>query len=179
MGYDFYLKYVPEKDLKLLLQINTIGFDYYETIPVAERKQYTISYDFQLKNQEGKVILINQKLTPLYLTENGKIWKAICIVSLSNQQKSGNVVIAKNNGDTSLLYDLNENCWKKIPKLVLSEREKEIVQLSIRGFTIVEIGEKLFISPDTVKFHRKKIFEKLEVSNITEAISSATMNKLI
>ena len=61
MGYAFYFKYVIESDLELLLTINRVGFDFYEKIPLAERKQYTISYDYHLKNQEGKKILINQK----------------------------------------------------------------------------------------------------------------------
>ncbi len=179
MGYDFYLKYVPEDDVKLLLKINAIGFDYYETILKEERKEYTISYDFQLKNQEGKLSLINQKLTPLFLTDEGKIWKAICIVSLSNQRQSGNITVSKNGDDSISMYDLGKECWIKAPKKRLTEREKEILQLSLRAYTINEIGEQLFITPDTIKFHRKKIFEKLEVSNITEAISFATMNKLI
>ena len=75
MGYDFYFKYVPQDDLQLLLKINTIGFDFYERIPFEERKEYSISYDFQLKNEEGNTNIINQKLTPLFITENGKIWK--------------------------------------------------------------------------------------------------------
>ena len=37
MGYAFYFKFVPGEDLDLLLKINTIGFDYYEKIPVEER----------------------------------------------------------------------------------------------------------------------------------------------
>ncbi len=68
MGYEFYFKYVPQEDLELLLKINTIGFDLYETKPLEERKDYTISYDFLLKTKEGKSILINQKLTPIFLT---------------------------------------------------------------------------------------------------------------
>lgn len=179
MGYDFYFKYVPEEDLELLLKINTIGFDFYETIPLEERKEYTISYDFHLKNEEGKTILINQKLTPLFLTENEKIWKAICIVSLSTQQKSGNITITKKDGTKNFTYDLKTDCWKTLKKIELSEREKEILQYSIRGYAINEISEKIYISPDTVKFHRKKLFDKLGVANINEAISYVTTNKLL
>ncbi|WP_024769348.1 response regulator transcription factor [Aquimarina macrocephali] len=179
MGYDFYFKYVPEKDLELLLKINTIGFDFYEKIPLEERKEYSISYDFHLKNEEGKIILINQKLTPLFLTESGKIWKAICFVSLSTQQNSGNIIITKKDGTKKITYDLETDCWKTLKKIELSTREKEILQYSIRGYAINEISEKIYISPDTVKFHRKKLFEKLGVANIYEAISYATMNKLL
>ncbi len=179
MGYDFYFKYVPKEDLELLLKINTIGFDFYEKIPLQDRKDYSISYDFHLKNKEGKTILINQKLTPMFLTESGKIWKAICFVSLSTQQNSGNITITKKNATQRIVYDLTADCWKSIKNIELSMREKEILQYSIRGYTINEISEKIYISSNTIKFHRKKLFEKLGVANIYEAISYATINKLL
>ena len=47
----------------------------------------------------------------------------------------------------------------------LSEREKEIVQLLLSGLSNAQIGKKLFISLNTVKFHIKNIYEKLEVKS--------------
>jgi DNA-binding CsgD family transcriptional regulator len=179
MGYAFYFKYVVPEDLDLLLKINTVGFDFYEKIPVEGRKDYTISYDFHLKNQEGKKILINQKLTPLFLTNEGKIWKAICIVSLSAEQGSGNIKIHKKGDSVVFEYDLEGDYWKKKEKIQLTSREKEILHYSTRGYKISEIAEAIFVSPDTVKFHRRKLFDKLEVDNISEAIVFATNNKLI
>lgn len=179
MGYSFYSKYVIESDLKLLLKINTVGFDFYEQIPIEERLLYTISYDFNIKNQEGNIILINQKLTPIYLTNEGKIWKAACVVSLSTKKNSGNIKIYKKGSNEKFVYDLENNFWKKAERITLSKREKEVLQYSIRGYTINEIAELIFVSPDTVKFHRKKMFERLEVTNIAEAIFFATNNKLI
>lgn len=179
MGYLFYFKYVLEEDQDLLLKINTVGFDFYEKIPLEERKIHTISYDYHLKNQGGKIFLINQKLTPLFLTDDGKIWKAICIISLSNEQSSGNIKIFKEGENKIFKYDLKGNFWKKEEKINLSSREKEVLRFSIRGFTIKEIAENIFVSPDTVKFHRRKLFDKLEVANISEAIVFATNNKLI
>lgn len=179
MGYAFYFKYVTESDLNLLLKINTVGFDFYEKLPIEERSLYTISYDFSLKNQERKTILVNQKLTPLFLNSEGKVWKAICIISLSTEQSSGNVKIYKQGDNNMFVYDLDGDFWKKKEKIKLSDREKEILRYSARGFKINEIAETIFVSPDTVKFHRKKLFDKLEVVNITEAISFATNNKLI
>src|SRR5476651_2767135 len=51
-------------------------------------------------------------------------------------------------------------------KPLLSDREKEIVQLVAQGFRNREIGEKLFISEQTVKNHLHNIFDKLGVSEI-------------
>lgn len=45
--------------------------------------------------------------------------------------------------------------------LGLNFRELEIVSLVVRGDTNEEIGEKLFIATQTVKFHLTKIYEKL------------------
>ena len=179
MGYAFYFKYVPKADLELLLKINTIGFDFYETKPLEERKDYSISYDFHLKTEAGKTLLINQNLTPLFLTESGKIWKAICFVSLSTQQNAGNITITQKGSTEKRIYDLATDCWKAVKKIELTQREQEILHYAIRGYAITEIAEKIHISSNTVKFHRKKLFEKLGVATIYEAISFATVNKLI
>ncbi len=179
MGYDFYLKYVTEKDLQLLLKIQKIAFDFYETIPMAERIEYSISYDFYLKTKEGKKILVNRKLTPLFLTNSGKIWKAVAIISLSSANKSGNIKIYKKGNQKMLEYNEEKDFWETPEIIKLSDREREIIHLSIRGFKVDEIADELSVSPNTVKFHRKRLFEKLEVSTITEAISFAKNNSLI
>lgn len=179
MGYDFYFKHVPEEDLQLLLKINTVGFDKLEEIPLEDRKNYTISYDFHLISESKKRILIHQKLTPIFLTEEGKIWKALCQVSLSTKQQAGNITVLKENSNERLEFDLEANCWKTQEEEQLTEREREILQYSIRGFSINEISELIFISPDTVKFHRRKLFEKLEVANISQAIAHVIDRKLL
>ncbi|WP_075602702.1 response regulator transcription factor [Saccharicrinis aurantiacus] len=179
MGYAFYFKYVVESDLDLLLRINNIGFEYYEGIPIEQRKEYIISYDFHIRNQNDQVILINQKLTPIMLDKNGRMWKALCIVSLSSERSSGNIRIFKNGENVFAEYNEEGNFWMKSAKVILTDREKDILHYSVRGLTINGIAEKLFLSPDTIKFHRRKLFDKLDVSNISEAISYVVSNKLI
>lgn len=179
MGYEFYFKCVAKDDLQLLLKINQIGFDFYETIPLEDRINYSISYDFHLQNQEGNEILVNQKLTPLFLTEDGKIWKALCLISLSNANQSGHIRIYNKKSEKIFEYDETLKYWRKCTQVKLSNREKEILQLSIRGFKIGDIAERLFISSNTVKFHRKQMFEKMQVTTITEAIFFASKNNLL
>lgn len=179
MGYAFYFKHVPKDDLDLLLNINSAGFDFYEKLPLEERIHYSISYDFHLISAEKKLILINQKLTPIFLTDEGKIWKAICIISLSSEKAPGNVKISRSGEDKVYEYNIVTRTWKCSEKLVLSKREKEILHYSTRGYTINEIADVIFVSADTVKFHRRKLFEKLQVANISEAIAFVENNKLI
>lgn len=179
MGYAFYFKHVTPSDIDLLLRINTVGFEFYDKLPVEEKLKYILSYDFKLVNQDDKAILINQKITPLFLTKGNKVWKALCIVSISNAQESGNIKIYKRGDSKVFKYDLEGGFWSTQDGIKLSKREKEILQHAARGLKINEIADAIFVSPDTIKFHRRKLFDKLEVSNMTEAISFVTNNKLI
>ena len=179
LGYDFYFRNVGEKDLNLLLKINQIGFDFFDNLPIHDRKDYTISYDFHLINEKKNSILINHKLTPLFLTEEGKFWKAMCIVSLSPNHSSGNIIISRINSNSFSEFNLESDKWEIKEKIKLSDRETEILVLYARGLTINEIANRIFISPDTVKFHRRRLFKKMNVDSITEALSYATNNKLL
>jgi DNA-binding NarL/FixJ family response regulator len=63
---------------------------------------------------------------------------------------------------------------KKTPFLdLLSNREKEILQLLAKGLLYKEIAEQLGITTGTVRIHIHKIYEKLHVQNRTEAINKA------
>ncbi len=53
----------------------------------------------------------------------------------------------------------------------LSSREKEIIQLLSTGLLYKEIADRLSITTGTVKQHIHRIYEKLHVSNKTEAIN--------
>ncbi len=54
---------------------------------------------------------------------------------------------------------------------ILSNREKEVLQLLSKGYLYKEIGDKLNISTGTVRQHIHKIYEKLHVQNRTEAVN--------
>jgi two-component system, NarL family, response regulator DegU len=61
----------------------------------------------------------------------------------------------------------------------LSDREIEVLQLLADGSSNKEIAAKLFISTQTVKTHIAHIFEKLGVSDRTEAVASALRRGLV
>ncbi|GGH61578.1 DNA-binding CsgD family transcriptional regulator [Filimonas zeae] len=179
MGYEFYFKNVPEEDLELLGTINEAGFDFYEKIDADERKQYSITYDFHLVNKEGNRTLINHKLTPLFLNSEKKMWKAMCIVSMSHHQQAGNARIYRYGSDEMWELDIKKRSWQKLEKPELTQREKDVLRLHAQGLTINQIAEKLFVVPDTVKYYRRQIFERLQVNNIVEALAYAVNSRII
>jgi DNA-binding NarL/FixJ family response regulator len=85
-------------------------------------------------------------------------------------------------GGTYLSDDVQEILRKdnrnaEIP--LLTNREKEVLQLLADGFTNKEIGDKLFISPLTVDSHRKNLIMKLEAKNTPSLIKIAITKNLI
>lgn len=64
---------------------------------------------------------------------------------------------------------------KKVADL-LSDREHEVLQQLAQGLIYKEIGEKLFISHETVKQHIKHIYQKLHVQNKIEALNKLRSN---
>lgn len=178
-GYLFYLKNVPSEDLELLLKINIAGFNFLSNIPENDRLSYSISYDFHLRQRNKHLVLINHKLTPILLDKDANIWIALCIVSLSSNNQAGNIKIRRKGENKLYQFDLTADKWqeKTIPKL--NNQEREILILSGQGFTMKKIAEKLFLSIDTVKFHKKHLFKKLSARSISEAITAATNLTLI
>lgn len=59
----------------------------------------------------------------------------------------------------------------------LSEREMEILQGMVQGLDYKEVGDKLFISPHTVRNHIANIYQKLQVKNKAQAVSVAVKSK--
>jgi DNA-binding NarL/FixJ family response regulator len=53
----------------------------------------------------------------------------------------------------------------------LSKRETEVLELLAQGLSYKMIADKLFLSFNTVNSHVKKIYEKLHVSSLGEAIA--------
>lgn len=69
--------------------------------------------------------------------------------------------------------------FNRSTKSPLTERETEVLSCIANGMSYSSSGEKLFISKETVKFHIKNIYIKLQVKSKEEAIRVANRDKLI
>ena len=59
---------------------------------------------------------------------------------------------------------------EKLKEVGLTAREHEILALIAQGLSNREIGEKLFVSENTVKTHSSRLFEKLGVNRRVQAV---------
>lgn len=61
----------------------------------------------------------------------------------------------------------------------LSTREKEVLGCIVNGMSYKMVAGKLVISYETVRSHVKKIYEKLGVASLTEAVAKAIYEKVV
>jgi NarL family two-component system response regulator LiaR len=65
------------------------------------------------------------------------------------------------------------------PEEGLTQRELDILRLMVEGLSNPEIGQRLYVSRSTVKFHVSNILMKLGASGRTAAVSMALQRKLV
>ncbi|MFN8286948.1 MAG: response regulator transcription factor [Chitinophagales bacterium] len=61
----------------------------------------------------------------------------------------------------------------------LSDREKDVLALLVKGYALKMIADELFVSRETVKSHVKNIYAKLHVSCAAEAVAKTLQQKLL
>ncbi|TVR77508.1 MAG: DNA-binding response regulator [Sphaerobacteraceae bacterium] len=66
------------------------------------------------------------------------------------------------------------------PDTVLTEREREVLELLVQGITSnKELAERLVVSENTVKYHLRNILDKLHVQNRAQVIAYALRHRLV
>lgn len=67
----------------------------------------------------------------------------------------------------------------KNPLSVLSQREREVLQLVAEGHSSVEIGKLLHLSFKTVDTYRSRLMQKLQIADIVDLVKFAILHGLI
>lgn len=118
----------------------------------------------------------NEVLSCLASGANAYALKDIEISKLANlikTVKEGSIWI-----DPRITKIVHKTFFKAAPRekedFNLTEREKEVLDLLVQGFSNTEIAERIFISPHTAKAHVCSILTKLSVSDRVQAAVKAT-----
>ena len=89
-------------------------------------------------------------------------------------------------GGTALPEDLTSGLMDQVrrragrdDRLLLSEREQQVLRAFAEGKSIPRIAEELFLAPSTVKTHTQRLYEKLEVGDRAAAVAEAMRRGLL
>ena len=134
-------------------------------------------YSFRLMNAKQQYIRVISRQQVLEQSRNGKAWLIL-----------GNIEIAPNQTETdqvecTVLNLKNGEMFSptlvSIPRIHLTQRELEILQLIQKGLLSKEIAHNLCISIHTVNIHRQNLLHKLGVQNSIEAINAGLKSGIL
>ena len=74
-----------------------------------------------------------------------------------------------------IFYEL----FKEDKEIELSEREKEVGRYIVEGYTLTDIGEKLFLSVKTVDTYKKRLMEKTNTKKRSELVEYLKNNLIL
>lgn len=79
----------------------------------------------------------------------------------------------------SKLVENKINTLNPNESIVLTRREREVLEVIMKEKSIKQIAEELFISEKTVELHRSNLFAKLDVKNITGLVKKTIALNLL
>lgn len=141
------------------------------------------SYCFRMRVADGSYHLFHHQVIVLDVDTQNRILRSLNIHTDIQHLTSENNYIATLmgiNGRTDFhQIDLSANPTKHGQKTSLTRRELEILPLIAKGLSSIEIAERLDISPQTVRVHRKNILKKTQTTNSSGMIKKCIEEGLL
>ncbi|WP_242217989.1 response regulator transcription factor [Bacillus cereus group sp. BfR-BA-01380] len=143
--------------------------------------------EIKLRYEQAKVIILTMHEDEDYITSimnagaSGYVPKAAVDEELYNAIDSvmdGYIYLRPKEISTMLKKMQNETDCRN-PYVILSPREREVLQLLVQGFSLSEIAGELTISIKTVDTHKTRMLNKLNLSKKSELVQYAIKYNLI
>ena len=143
--------------------------------------------EVKLRYEQAKVIVLTMHEDEDYITSimnagaSGYVPKAAVDEELYNAIDSvmdGYIYLRPKEISTMLKKMQNETDSRN-PYVILSPREREVLQFLVHGFSLSEIARELTISIKTVDTHKTRMLNKLNLSKKSELVQYAIKYNLI
>jgi len=172
-----YWALLPERVLDPLIEVRKKYLHYCHLNNIQDSDTHYSTTDFPIM-LNGKEFYVNQKFTPLLTYPDGTIKLGLIVVSHTNCKKLESNIVTDDG--RVLSYDFDKRSYKIVTGISnLSRKEKMILSRMMKGMTNAEIAEELNICVSTVKTLRSRIFKKLDVKTMNEALTVVSKFNLI
>lgn len=181
MNSKFVTELIYHEDFSFVNRSIQEAMKYVATVPGDQKQHIYLNFYMRLVRSDGSVFYGQNQNIPLIFDERNIPYVFINIITDITHLTPGKIPHAVLvNKKTNELFHLDEKSFSlKARESKFSAREIEIIRLLIRGKSSRQIGDRLFISHETVRTHRKNILQKAEVNSTAELISDLLLSKVI
>lgn len=166
---ELYIKLIHPDDLPHLIEIQKNVSEFTINNDLDNRMQYKYCYDYRIKDINGKYHQFYIQHFYPELSKNYNPQHAFSLLTDISHIKIGGIpklnIFKLGDGLVKILNDKKDN------KIQLTNKENEIFQYLIKGFTSQDISEALGISKHTVNTHRRNILKRNNCYNTSELLS--------
>lgn len=178
---EFITGFLSPEDFPFVNMAIQNAMQYVNSIPIEERPYVYLVFYVRCIRKDGTAIFIQNQNIPLAFDSQNIPYLFVNILTDISSLQPGNiphVVMINKKSNQHFLLDKNTLMLKPEGRL-FSDRELEIIHHLVRGLSSMEISQKLFISYETVRTHRKNILKKINANTTAELVRYVLMNKVV
>lgn len=165
-----YWALIHDDDLGLILEARDAYLKLLDELSVIQRQKHTFLTDIRVILHR-RAYVISQKFTPLKLRPDGKLWLGLfCMTTSSNKTVESEHIAVFGEGFRYVYNQTNKSFLPFGRDMQLTLMEKNILLLASKGLTMEQIADNLNKSVNTIKTHRSRLFNKLQVNSMREAL---------
>ena len=166
---ELYVDLAHPEDLPYIIDIQKKVSEFTINNIPTDRMQYKFCYDFRVRDINGNYHQLYIQYFYLELSEKHNPQRAFCFLTDISHIKTGGIphlnIFKLGEGLVKILNENQDN------KITLTNKENQIFEFLIKGFTSQDIANVLEISKYTVDTHRKNILKRNHCANTSELLS--------
>lgn len=167
-GFNSFLNTLSNQSYKNLCRFTISSLEILQTLNVEALPTCNLRVLLPVPHNKQDTYSLFVQAAPVSFFPNGKPSAILIMASeISYLMRSGCKFFGRLQVDNQRVFSFQEDDGTLKASDFFSEREREVVSLLAKGFSSKQIGEVLYISPNTVDNHRKNLLRRAHVKDTT------------
>ncbi len=167
LGYRFYPQIVHLEDMKLLINIHHLVFDYFHDPDVCLRDLVYVAFNFRIR-QNQEELMVCHKVKPFMVNSRPQL--AICVITESIRKTPGNLTAYYKGSSFCMQYSFGKRKWEQQPVIELTPQERRVLKLAKQGKSTKETARILNMNEQSARNLNCQIYRKLDVNSMLQAV---------
>jgi DNA-binding CsgD family transcriptional regulator/PAS domain-containing protein len=175
-GFQWLFSLLSPEELDYKQQLMRDVYEHFEGLNRDQILNAVVRYDIVVKRSDGELVHLLEEMMLLEVDDAGKPLITSCFLHNINSygvsgKRQCRIYLTRSN--TEELSFSKNYCIHPKAIFRISSRELEVLEQFANGLSTEQVANKLFVSANTIKTHRKNILFKMGVQNTSEAIKIA------
>lgn len=160
---------MDQKDYELMMVVDKVYESLVKELKNDEKCNHTFVMNYHIWFRKQKRA-VTQKFTPLKIRADGTLWLGLFMMTISPNNSCRKIAVLGKG--FKYLYDLSKRKFLPYNEFVgLTLLEKAILLRAAEGLSTKQIANDLCKSVNTIKTHKERLFAKLNVNSMNEALA--------